>query len=82
MGENSLPPKITLKAARINAGYSAKEVAEIVNKHYQTILSYEKNSKNIPTGLLIELSNIYKYPIDYIFLGKTYCLNSIKDKAS
>ncbi|WP_148113581.1 helix-turn-helix domain-containing protein, partial [Lactococcus lactis] len=50
------PPKITLKAARVNAGLTAKEVGEIVKKHYQTILSYEKDSENIPTGLLIELS--------------------------
>ncbi|KZK10664.1 repressor [Lactococcus cremoris] len=76
------PPKITLKAARVNAGLTAKEVGEIVKKHYQTILSYEKDSENIPTGLLIELSEIYHYPMDFIFLGKTYGLNSIKEKAS
>ncbi|MDG4972289.1 helix-turn-helix transcriptional regulator [Lactococcus lactis] len=64
------PPKITLKAARVNAGLTAKEVGEIVKKHYQTILSYEKDSENIPTGLLIELSEIYHYPMDFIFLGK------------
>ncbi|MDT2726531.1 helix-turn-helix transcriptional regulator [Lactococcus formosensis] len=77
-----LPPRITLKAARINAGLTAKEVANKVHKHYQTILAYEKDSGNIPNNLLTELSEIYKYPMDYIFLGKTYCLNSTKDKAS
>jgi transcriptional regulator with XRE-family HTH domain len=76
------PPRITLKAARINAGLTAKEVANKVHKHYQTILAYEKDSGNIPNNLLMELSEIYKYPMDYIFLGKTYCLNSTKGKAS
>ncbi|MDT2766515.1 helix-turn-helix transcriptional regulator [Lactococcus raffinolactis] len=75
MVETNLPPKITLRAARTNAGYSAKEVGEKIGKHHQTILNYEKDSTDIPRGLLVELSNIYRYPIDFIFLGKTYCLN-------
>lgn len=80
MEDKLLPPKITLRAARTNAGYSAKEVAAIVGKHYQTILEYEKDSEGIPRNLLIELSKVYRYPIDYIFLGKTYGLNSISDR--
>lgn len=78
----TLPPKITLKAARTNVGLTAKEVAEMVGKNYQTILSYEKDSENIPTSLLIKLSEIYHYPMDFIFLGKSYRLNSTIDKAS
>lgn len=74
-----LPPKLTLKAARMNRGLSVKEVAIIINKDYQVILGYEKNSENIPVGLLIELSEIYQYPLDYIFLGRTYRLNSMHD---
>ena len=65
------PPKIKLKAARINAEFSAKEVAEIVGKNHQTILSYEKDSTEIPMSLAIKLAEIYDYPIDFIFLGKT-----------
>jgi DNA-binding XRE family transcriptional regulator len=80
--EDKVPPQITLKAARINAGLTAKEVGKIVNKHYQTILNYEKDSDNIPTSLLVELSHIYQYPVEFIFLGKTYGLNSTTHKAS
>lgn len=65
------PPKIKLKAARTNANFSAKEVAEIVGKSYQTILRYEKDSTDIPMGLARKLAEIYDYPIDFIFLGKT-----------
>lgn len=64
------PPKIKLKAARTNADFSAKEVAEIVGKNYQTILSYEKDSTEIPMSLARKLAEIYDYPIDFIFLGK------------
>lgn len=82
MEEGKLPPKITLKAARTNAGLTAKEVGKIVNKHYQTILNYEKDSDDIPTSLLVELSHIYQYPAEFIFLGKTYGLKSTEQKAS
>lgn len=64
------PPKITLKAARVNAGLTAKEVGEIVGKNYQTILKYEQDSSNIPLDFGKELSKIYDYPFNYIFLGK------------
>lgn len=72
---NKLPPQITLKAARINAGLTAKEVANMVHKHYQTILAYEKDSTDISMALAQELANIYSYPLDYIFLGKNIVLN-------
>ncbi len=72
------PPKIKLKAVRTNAGFSAKEVAEIVGKNYQTILSYEKDSTEISMNLARKLADIYDYPIDYIFLGKTTEYNRFK----
>lgn len=74
-----LPPKITLKAARVNAGYSAKEVADILGKNQQTILGYEKDSTDIRVSLSKELANIYGYPIDFIFLGKLTEYNLYKE---
>ncbi len=62
------PPKITLKAARVNAALTAKEVGKIVGKNYQTILKYEQDSSNIPLDFGKELSKIYDYPFNYIFL--------------
>ena len=63
-----LPSKLTLKSVRINRGLTVKEVAKILNINCQIVLSYEKNSENIPVELLMKLSNIYQYPMDYIFL--------------
>ncbi|CAM3251452.1 helix-turn-helix domain-containing protein [Lactococcus hircilactis] len=74
-----LPPKISLKAARVNAGYSAKEVGEIIGKNYQTILKYEQDSSNIPLDLGKQLSKIYEYPFNYIFLGKKIVLKQYKE---
>lgn len=70
MAETKLPPKISLKAARINAGFTAKEVGKIVGKNYQTILKYEQDSSNIPLDFGKELAKLYKYPFNYIFLGE------------
>lgn len=86
MAVESKIPKIYLRAARVNAGLSAKEAADLLKnefpdlkvKSYQTILKYEKDSTDIPHNLVQALSKIYNYPDDYIFLGKTYRLNSMK----
>ena len=64
--------QLSLKSARVNAGMTAKEVAERVGVHHQTIGKYEKDSSDISVSLLNELSELYQIPVDYIFLGKEY----------
>ncbi|HER9932110.1 TPA: helix-turn-helix transcriptional regulator [Streptococcus pyogenes] len=59
----------TLKACRVNAGYTLRQVANKVNKNFQTISKYEKNSALIPFELLKELSELYQVKLDDIFLG-------------
>ena len=65
---------MTLKAARVNVDMTAKEVADIVGIHQQTLLKYEHDSSKIPFDLLQRLSKIYGISTDYIFLGKKYDL--------
>ncbi|MDI5952789.1 helix-turn-helix transcriptional regulator [Streptococcus equi subsp. zooepidemicus] len=59
----------TLKACRVNAGYTLREVAQKVGKNFQTISKYEKDSTLIPFELLKELSILYQVKMDDIFLG-------------
>ncbi|MBF0699151.1 helix-turn-helix domain-containing protein [Streptococcus danieliae] len=59
----------TLKACRINAGYTLRQVAEKVGKSFQTISKYEKDSTEIPLSLLKDLAKLYNMKIDDIFLG-------------
>ncbi|CAM3335476.1 helix-turn-helix domain-containing protein [Streptococcus pneumoniae] len=59
----------TLKACRVNAGYTLRQVAKKVNKNFQTVSKYEKDSAYIPFELLKELSAIYQVKLDNIFLG-------------
>lgn len=59
----------TLKACRVNAGYTLRQVAKKVNKNFQTVSKYEKDSTYIAFELLKELSAIYQVKLDNIFLG-------------
>jgi transcriptional regulator with XRE-family HTH domain len=62
--------KITLRAARINKGMTAKEVAQLTNKSAATISKYENDSSEIPWDLLSRLLEIYGVPQEHIFFGK------------
>ncbi|HEM3225994.1 helix-turn-helix domain-containing protein [Streptococcus suis] len=59
----------TLKACRVNAGYTLRQVAKKVGKNFQTISKYEKDSTIIPFELLKDLSKLYRVKFDDIFLG-------------
>jgi len=60
--------KITLKAARVNAGLTQKEVAEKLKISNQTVVNWEKG-KNVPRmPELYALSQIYGVSVDNIFL--------------
>ncbi|AEB82422.1 TPA: helix-turn-helix transcriptional regulator [Streptococcus suis] len=59
----------TLKACRVNAGYTLRQVAKKVGKNFQTISKYEKDSTIIPFELLKDLSKLYRVKLDDIFLG-------------
>lgn len=65
--------KITLKAARVNAGLTQEEVAKKVNKSKNTIVNYE-NGKSIPdieTGKV--LAALYGCSIDDLIFLPTDC---------
>lgn len=60
--------RITLAAARINAGLTQEDVARQMHVGKQTILNWEKG-KVIPKPAQLEMMcRIYGCPIDYIFL--------------
>lgn len=60
-------PLISLKAARINANMTQKEVSEKLGISVATIQNYE-NGKSFPDIITIrKLENLYKFPSDYIF---------------
>lgn len=69
--------RMTLRAIRTNYSLTAKEVAEKVGIHQQTLLKYEHDSSKIPMDLLTKLADFYKVDLNFIFLGNKYDLNQI-----
>lgn len=64
------PVKISLAAARVNAGMTQEEVAKRMKIGKRTIINWEKGNA-IPSFADVNmLSEIYNIPIDNIFLPK------------
>ena len=59
-------PKITLKAARVNAELTQDEAAERIGKSKQSIVNWESGKTPIKYSDLLKLSEIYEMPIEYI----------------
>lgn len=63
-------PKITLKAARINADLSQKEAAEALNVNVSTLQNYE-TGKTIPDWEMVKrIEQVYSFPADFIIFAK------------
>lgn len=69
--------QITLKGARDSAGYTLREVGLKINRSFQTVAKYEKDSTKIPIDLLRELTSLYNISPDLIFLGKSTKKNEL-----
>lgn len=61
--------KITLEAARRNAGYSQSKAAKLLGVHPQTLASWEKDSSKLSYIEAKKLGNIYNIDPDLLFFG-------------
>lgn len=59
---------ISLKAARVNAGLTQKEVAKLVSVGNKTICRWESGETSPKAEQLKKLCEIYHIPMDSIFL--------------
>lgn len=66
MGVRNLP-KITLKAARVNAGLTQREAAKKLGIAYQTLSQYESDAGTVRQGMLKKMSELYGIPVEFIF---------------
>lgn len=62
--------QISLKAARVNANMTQDDVCKIMHITNRTLVNWENGHVKIPFISLTALSNLYKIPIDNIFLGE------------
>jgi len=70
MEGTTYPPKISLAAARVNAGLLQEAAAAMLHVTAETLRNWE-TGKTVPTyDKVIEICALYNYPADYIFFGK------------
>ena len=64
-------PKLSLKAARVNAGLSQKKAAELLDVSNKTLWSWE-NGKSFPNAdKIVSICNLYGVQYDHLdFLPK------------
>ena len=62
--------KITLRAARVNSGYTLVKAASLFGINKDTLSKYEQDSTNVPRSFFSKVEDIYKIPIENIFFGK------------
>lgn len=67
-GEKVDYPKITLEAARVNAHLQQKQAAKQLGLSPVTLASYEKGKTYPPIDVMQKICNLYKFPMEYIFL--------------
>lgn len=61
-------PKISLKAARVNADLEQKQLAEILGTSVSTIVNWEKGKSEPSLSQLREISRLSGIPMDFIFV--------------
>jgi hypothetical protein len=60
--------KISLAAARVNAGMTQEDVAKALKVSKNTIVNWEKGETEPKISRIRELSELYNMPLDNIFL--------------
>jgi transcriptional regulator with XRE-family HTH domain len=70
--------QLSLRAARVNAGYSQEQAASELSISRATLSAYEKDSSNISYSLLTDMSHKYGIPLDNLFVGDEYELTRTK----
>lgn len=61
---------ITLRAARINRGFTLKEVGKKIGRCPETLGKYEADSTRMPRDMMEQLVNLYSVPKENIFFGR------------
>lgn len=59
-------PKISIKAARVNAGLTQEEAAKKLGINPNTLARYERDSGKLSLEMLKKLSDLYKIPTDFL----------------
>ena len=72
------PPKITLEAARANAGLTLKQASKKIGVSVATLHKWENDSSSVKVSDVQKIEQAYNYPNEFIFFGKRVEFNSTK----
>lgn len=72
-------PQISLKAARVNAGYTIHQAAKELGISHGTLVKWEKQPGGVTVDQQRKIESVYNYPTDLIFFGHTIEFNSTKE---
>lgn len=61
--------KMTLEAARVNAGFTQEQVASMIGVRKETVSNWEKDIKKIKLGSFLQLCKIYNVDVNNIFFN-------------
>lgn len=61
--------KISMKAARVNAGYTLDEASELLGITTNMLWRWEQKPENIPIKYIYTIEEVYKMPIDNILFN-------------
>lgn len=64
-----MPIKISLKAARINAGLNLIPAAKMIGIGKDTLIKWEKHPELVNVLWQKKIAEVYQLPIDSIFFG-------------
>lgn len=62
-------PKISLTAARINAGFNQRDAADKLGITIQTLSNYENYRRGIRVDLAMKMCNLYGLTIDDVYFS-------------
>lgn len=73
--------RITLTAARVNAGLTLDDVASKIHRTKSTIISWEKGKTPIDVQTFKELCDLYNAPMEVIILPCNSTQSGIEEEA-
>lgn len=65
-------PKISLKAARVNAAYSQREAAKLLGTSQATLQNYEAGETVPDWNMVKQIERVYGFPADFIQFARKY----------
>lgn len=68
-------PKITMRAARVNADLTINEVAKELGISNKTLISWEKGKTEPTASQMLKLVSLYAMPMEFLILPKNLALS-------